>query len=309
MARQYVRILAFGSIGPLGYFERYLVTDDAGAYLLQSVPAGLVQVVGYGWSGVANGVVTAGATSTMDVTAGNGVPLGANLDGADGFRYDVGSSGVLGDGGTADRRLSDAYDGMYDLRTNAVSFPYVSVAEMEDNGREFVLGPQPSGRLLVTRKVFVPSAGGFARFLEIVTNPTGTDRPVVVDIRGNLGSDSSTAVQADPVATNNTYAVTFEDRTNSSDPALAHVFAGAGAVAASPVAVFTTGNDRPSYSWQATVPAGGIAIFMHFAVQRDPADLLGAEAQAIALVNLTDPNALAGLSAAERAAIRNFIVP
>ena len=47
---------------------------------------------------------------------------------------------------------------------------------------------------------------------------------------------------------------------------------------------------------------------MHFAVQRDPADIAGAEAQAQALVNLTDPNALAGMTPAEKALVVNFKV-
>jgi hypothetical protein len=48
---------------------------------------------------------------------------------------------------------------------------------------------------------------------------------------------------------------------------------------------------------------------MHFAVQRAPTDRAGADAQAVSIVNLTDANALNGLTAAEKAAIRNFIVP
>ena len=36
-----------------------------------------------------------------------------NLDGADGFRYDVSCDGQLNDGGTVDRQFDDAYDGMY----------------------------------------------------------------------------------------------------------------------------------------------------------------------------------------------------
>ena len=57
------------------------------------------------------------------------------------------------------------------------------------------------------------------------------------------------------------------------------------------------------------VPAGGTAIVMHFAVQRGLTDTAGAQSQAEALVNLTDANALAGMSAAERAQVTNFVVP
>jgi hypothetical protein len=48
---------------------------------------------------------------------------------------------------------------------------------------------------------------------------------------------------------------------------------------------------------------------MHFAVQRPPTDLAGTKAQATSLVNLTDPNALTGMSAAEKAAVANFVIP
>ena len=45
---------------------------------------------------------------------------------------------------------------------------------------------------------------------------------------------------------------------------------------------------------------------MHFAVQRDPSDAAGAQTQAQALVNLADPNALAGMTPAEKLQVVNF---
>jgi hypothetical protein len=45
---------------------------------------------------------------------------------------------------------------------------------------------------------------------------------------------------------------------------------------------------------------------MHFAVQRESTDAAGAAAQAQALVNLTDPNALAGMTPVEKAQVVNF---
>ena len=210
LAQQTVRVLAFGSIGPLGSFDRSVVTNTAGAYQLANVPVGLVQVTVGGSLGIANGIVAAGATTTIDLTAGNGQALAVNLSGADGFKYDLQTEGYLGDGGTTNGRLSDAYDGMYRQSTNNLQFPPVAVAEREDDGRELVLGPRPNGRLLVTRKVFVPSAGGFARYLEVVTNLTASPSDVDVVISGNLGSDSLTLLQVSPAASNNTYAVTSD---------------------------------------------------------------------------------------------------
>ena len=48
---------------------------------------------------------------------------------------------------------------------------------------------------------------------------------------------------------------------------------------------------------------------MHFAIQRAPLDTAGAQSQAVALVNLSDPSALAGMSADEKAQVVNFNVP
>jgi hypothetical protein len=44
-------------------------------------------------------------------------------------------------------------------------------------------------------------------------------------------------------------------------------------------------------------------------VQRPPSDLVGTKSQAANLVNLTDPNALTGMSTAEKAAVANFVIP
>ena len=56
----------------------------------------------------------------------------------------------------------------------------------------------------------------------------------------------------------------------------------------------------PEYVWSTIVPAGGTVEFMHFSVLGDPADPAGLQAQAQALVDLTDPDALFGLSAEEK---------
>ena len=48
---------------------------------------------------------------------------------------------------------------------------------------------------------------------------------------------------------------------------------------------------------------------MHFGVQRDPTDPAGAASQAQALAGLGDPQALAGMTAAQRADVVNFNGP
>jgi len=132
---------------------------------------------------------------------------------------------------------------------------------------------------------------------------------VSLTISGNLGSDNSTRVVVSPSQTNFTYAVTDQSGI-CCDPLLAHVFGGASSTLAVPTVQFIPTNDNVFYRWDnITVPAGQTVILMHFGVQRPPSDLTGTKAQAASLVNLTDPNALNGMSAAEKAAVANFVIP
>ena len=118
----------------------------------------------------------------------------------------------------------------------------------------------------------------------------------------------------DPSTTSNSYAVTLADPTTVSvseeppatRPALGHVFGGLGA----PVPVSSIHLQRlvaPTYyRWTVTIPAGASVTVMHFVLQRNPTDTAGAAAQAQALVDLTDPNALAGMTAEEKLRVVNF---
>jgi hypothetical protein len=181
------------------------------------------------------------------------------------------------------------------------------VAELEQAGRQVVYGPMQLSGVVATRRVFVPATGGFARYLETITNPSA--QPVTIDVEINAALDGAVHLLVDPAVTNNTYAVTRATPTeDTTRPALAHVFGGPGA--SIPVnAVRIQGLTGSSYyRWRVTIPAGGTISLMHFAVQRDVADAAGAEAQAQALVNLSDANALAGMSATDKARVVNFTI-
>jgi hypothetical protein len=70
-----------------------------------------------------------------------------------------------------------------------------------------------------------------------------------------------------------------------------------------------SGSDNyTEYQWSFVVPAFSKAAILHFAVVRQPNDAGGATSEAQALVNLTDPEALAGLTDEEKALIKNFII-
>jgi len=168
------------------------------------------------------------------------------------------------------------------------------------------------GGVDATRRLFVPSTGGFARYLDTITNTSSLPVTVDVQVEGALGGVVHTIV--DPSATGNTYAVTLADATTvpvseespATRPALGHVFGGPNA--AVPVsAIHIQKFFAPtSYRWTVTIPAGASATLMHFVLQRNPTDTAGADAQARALVNLTDPNALAGMTAEEKLRVVNF---
>lgn len=299
--------------GPRGFFRRGVTADSVGHYEATGIPVGTVRVTATDPSsfqngGFAEGTLAPAGVATIDVTFGSVAAFTFNLDGADGFRYDVDCDGELDNGGTSDGTRYNAYFGAYFLRIGSRYFPCFNLGRLEDAGREVSIGTGAMAGLNITRKVFVPAAGGFARFLEELSNPTNGARTVVVNMQGFLGSDDSTRVVVSPASTGNTYAVT-DGPGLCCNPALAHVFAGPGAAVGVDSVHFVSGVGDFSYRWSVTVPAGGTVILMHFAVQRDVADAAGAEAQAQALVSLGDPNALAGMSDEERAQVVNFRVP
>ncbi len=86
------------------------------------------------------------------------------FDGA-GFLWDINSDGLTING------TIDAFDGGLQLYINGQRFRGPSFGSAEDLGRELVIGTDRLSRLDVTRKVFVPEDGVFARYLEILENP------------------------------------------------------------------------------------------------------------------------------------------
>ena len=87
------------------------------------------------------------------------------------------------------------------------------------------------------------------------------------------------------------------------------MFAGAGAaVPVSTVRLRHLAGDT-FYRYTVTIPAGGSVTLMHFVVQRDASTPLAADAEAHALATLTDPDALANMTPAEKALVVNFQIP
>lgn len=229
------------------------------------------------------------------------VNLPSNLFDSNGFLWDVQQSGSISNGS------SDAYDGGHLLSIDNTGFVNFRQAVTEDNGREFRIGSQTINTLQVSRKAFVSDNEAFIRYLEILTNPTGSDINVTVRLNTNLGSDASTRLVAtsngDSVVTAADDYLITDDSTSEGvgDPAMVHVFSGPGA--SLEPSLVTLLSDRIVYEYAVTVPAGGRAIVMHFASQNSNTTV--AQTSADALRTLQGA-ALDGLSAAERQAVVNF---
>ncbi len=314
LANAQLRVENYDHAGPRGFFVKTATTDSTGGYEVAGVEAGNVRVYATDpndlkKTGVADGVVTVGQTASVDVTTGNAANVWNyyfELVGTDGFLYDVDCDGSLGDGGIADGSLSDAYDGAYSLKVNNRIYPCLRAARLGADGREGNFPAVTMSGLKVTRAVFIPQSGGFARYLDTLTNPTDVPITAMVSTESFLGPVSATRLVVAPSETGQKFAVTDEGGCCST--ALAHVFGGEGARASS-MSLFGNTRSFVFTRWTITVPPGGSVSLMHFAVQRGATDAAGARAQAEALVNLTDPHMLDGLTAEEKARVINFNLP
>lgn len=319
-----VSIVNLDSFGAEGFFQSTIFGDSFGNYQSGAVQVGTIQVAAADSSNPSSAGVTtvqlpAGQPQNVNITLGNGFNFRfpffqeLNLDGADGFRYDVQCDGELNDGGTVDRRFNDAYDGTYALSLSGSlsnqQFPCLFAGTLDVAGRQVTLGSATFGGVQVSRKIFSPSSGGFARYLEVLKNPLAVPVTTSITISGNLGSDNNTRIVVAPSATNFTYAVTDQSGI-CCDPLLAHVFSGTSPLVPVSALQFINNNDNIFYRWDnISIQPGQTVIIMHFAVQRDPSDLAGTTAQAAGLSNLTDPNALTGMTASEKSAVLNFNIP
>ena len=218
------------------------------------------------------------------------------LTDGDGELWDIDGDGSVSDG------TSDSYDTMFELTVGASSFPDQSApsatARIED-GREVVLGPvvdlDGSG-LDVTRKIYVPENGSFARFAEILVNNSGADVTIDVLVDGNLGSDESTdAVQ------NSSSGDTTVDAADvwmtmkwDDDPTVGFFFPGATPAKSS---------DDVQYGWtDVVVPAGQTVVLLHWGFQGS-SKLPAAMAAELALIEDSIPGEMfTGLTVAEAVA-------
>ncbi len=245
--------------------------------------------------------------------ADNRVGLPADLRDGNDFLFDIQQNGAIGSGWRA--RIAPGfavYQGGAQLEINGLPFTGDTSAALDSGRRQFsITQAAPLAGLNVTRKVFVPRGGYFARYLEVLDNPGAAPLTVAVKLRSKY-----TAGNAKPVETSSGTAapqasdswVIVDDNTDA-DPfisasAPATALVAGGAAVRLPHDQLAASQDALELGWSAvTVPAQGRVVLMHFAVQQ--VSRAGARAAAQRLLQLP-PEAVAGLSADDLAAVANF---
>ncbi len=138
-------------------------------------------------------------------------------------------------GGSELSVLADAFDGYNGLLVSvagaaAVSYNQAGPAASDCNGRQILTPARTIGGLTVSRKIYVPANDGFARWLNLVSNPTGAPVAVTLQMVSDLGSDAGTTIgttsSGDAVVdATDDWVTTYEAfvGTSSPSPRLAHV--------------------------------------------------------------------------------------
>ena len=136
--------------------------------------------------GEASGEVVNGNNTVVDLVLGNSVlPSRTTLSDANGFPYGIRENGRIQDG------FSNLFAGDFAENTGAsvldvtsggstVRFTGSDVAQTTQGGRELSIAEEGLLGLDVTRRVYVPQDGYFARQVESFTNPTSN--AVTIDV-------------------------------------------------------------------------------------------------------------------------------
>ena len=232
-----------------------------------------------------------------------------NLNDGDGFLWDIQSNGTVVNGS------SDAWDIGMGLFVDNTAYPFQGSLSTELAGRQVVVGPAAVSGLNVTRRVFVPTTDGWARWFDSFENPTGADITVTVRYESNPGSDGGTII-TNTQSGDTTFDVTdrwlvSDDSSNGGgDPTLNYNFFGsAGAIA--PTTVGTTvfscaGTQGRLWESTMTVAAGATRSLMTLVGQNS--NRAEADANA-ALLDGLPAAALEGLTSLQVREIANWFTP
>ena len=217
------------------------------------------------------------------------------IDG-DNFFYDIGQNAVLLKGSL------DAYAGMYQLRVNGTNY-VGQVTGLSPDGREvyYEVFTEPGSGLEIERQVYVSKTQNFARFAEILRNPSDSPLAATVEIFGKLGSGNQTVAVADQG-----HFLITDDLSNGnsgSKPVLLHYHSQVNNPLA---ATHTLIGNQLSWVYAVTVPAQAQVRLIYFVAQTQDV----AAAHRVATFIYGNPTALyEDIDAAAREQLINFKPP
>jgi hypothetical protein len=311
--------------GPLGRYQATttLSLDADGTQYFDRLPPGdFVAVVKRSSGDI--GLGTGFATTFPDdlffasvvVGAGDVVELGPSatvgLGGGDGYLYFIDGSGeTSGEGRLNDEGVLVEQSAFHDALSLKVANETLCCAPAatlsEDNGdRTLTLTPFASTTrpgLTVTRQVFTPAQGGFARYVDTFTNTTASPMAVPVQLITLPDQSSSMWWDVSPSQTDGGFVVRVDP--NEQAASFGIVFAGVDPPAAPQLTYPDTFDYFLSTATLMLAPGQRLAL-MNFVILRGPTSQDDVFAQIDGLQRLTDPSALSGLSAEARATIVNF---
>lgn len=177
------------------------------------------------------------------------------LDGKS-FIYDIGQDSALIQGSF------NAYQTMYRLRVNKTNY-VGKVVGLSTGGRQSwsSVFTEPSTGLEIERRVYVPKTNHFARFMEIIRNPTDSEQIANIEIFGTLGSGNNTQL----IDNQSTFLITTDNRSDSQAPILLHYHSQVGNTIK---ATHQLDNGQLSWTYPAiTIPAQATVRIIYFVAQ------------------------------------------
>lgn len=286
-------------------------TDAAGMFGFTDITPGGVRVTAtdpsdYRRLGIEVGAAVAGENVAIDVVLGNGTRLWTNLrDEATGYTFEIDGTGAMYPYiPSVGQQPFDGYG--YRLSVGGMSFPYNDSALLFQDGRELQIGPVNLAGLTVSRRLFVPAPGGYARVLETLTNLGASEITVPVELVADYRAGTEAQLLVDPAANGNRYALYAQGGVMAT-PAAGYVMAGSGGGVEPSTAIFGGGAAR--WSWNLTVAPGQTVRLLNYSVIRRYGEEAAARTQAESLRDLGVAGQLQGLDVNERSQIRNFAAP
>jgi hypothetical protein len=263
----------------------------------------------WGW---ATTYVAPETTTSVVLRVGAGVDTGfpVDLTGSDGIPHFVGQYGWVHD--TSDGGCYTFCSGMLSLG-GSWRYPWLSRGRLSQEGREVGVAPLTESGVETTTRAFVPPDGRFVRSLQIIRNVSSelvaTTPELIDETSGDWTVVSTSSGDPEVAAEDDHASFTTSDE---SAPEVALVFKNPEAPTPSEISdwAVSEGYGQLTTTWPAlTLAPGQTVILMRYVVKRPHGETADLEAQVQSLVDLTDPEALAGMTAEERAAVINFNIP